>query len=60
MVRLTAAVDPVVRERLFELDKARPVSADRARGELGWSPRSNEQAILATAKSLIAEGLVRG
>jgi dihydroflavonol-4-reductase len=60
MVRLTATVDPVVRERLFELDKERPVSASRARSELGWSPRSNEEAILATAKSLIAEGLVKG
>lgn len=59
LVRLGARFDPVVRERLFELDKLRPVSADRARHELGWMPRSNEAAILDTARSLIAEGLVK-
>jgi len=60
MVRLSATFDPVVKERLFELDKPRPVSAQRARDELGWSPRSNREMILATANSLIAEGLVKG
>jgi len=60
MVRLSATFDPVIRERLFELDKERPVSAERARTELGWAPRSNDQTILDTAKSLVAEGLVKG
>jgi len=60
LVRLSATFDPVVKERLFELDKARPVSAQRAKDELGWSPRSNREMILATANSLIAEGLVKG
>lgn len=59
MVRLSANFDPVIRERLFELDKKRPVSAERARSELGWSPRSNEETILDTAKSLVAEGLIK-
>ena len=59
LVRLSARFDPVVRDRLFELDKERPISAERARTELGWTPRSNEAAIIDTAKSLIAEGLVK-
>lgn len=59
LVRLSAIVDPVVRDRLFELDKLRPVSADKARAELGWSPRSNDDAIVATAESLLAEGVIR-
>ena len=59
LVRLSATFDPVVRGRLFELDKERPISAERARTELGWTPRSNEAAIIDTAKSLIAEGLVK-
>ena len=59
MVRLSANFDPVVRERLFELDKERPVSAQQARSELGWAPRSNDESILDTARSLIAEGLVK-
>jgi dihydroflavonol-4-reductase len=52
LVRLFARFDPVVRERLFELGKERPVSADKAKLLLGWSPRPNDEAILATAESL--------
>lgn len=59
MVRLGANFDPVLRERLFELGKERPVSAQKAQTELGWSPRSNDETILDTAKSLIAEGLTK-
>jgi dihydroflavonol-4-reductase len=59
LVRLSAMFDPVVRDRLFELDKLRPVSADKAKRELGWVPRSNEDAIVATAESLFAQGLVK-
>ena len=59
LVRLSSRFDPVVRERLFELDKERPISADKARRELGWSPRDNDQAIVDTAKSLIDQGIVR-
>lgn len=59
LVRLSATFDPVVRGRLFELDKLRGVSADKARRELGWTPRSGEDAIVATAESLMAEGLVK-
>jgi dihydroflavonol-4-reductase len=58
LVRLSALFDPVVRDRLFELDKERPVSAQKARDQLGWSPRSNGDAIIDTARSLIAQGIV--
>ena len=58
VVRLSAFIDPVVRDRLFELDKERPVSAEKAIRELGWAPRSNDDAIVDTARSLIAAGLV--
>ena len=53
-VRLSAALDPALRERLYELGKARPVSSERARRELGWAPRSNDEAIADTARSLVA------
>ncbi len=59
IVRLSSVVDPVVRGRLFELDKERPVSAEKAKRELGWVPRSNDEAIIDTARSLLAEGLVK-
>lgn len=58
MIRLIALLDPVVKERLFELDKHRPASSQKAISELGWSPRSNAESILDTAKSLIDQGLV--
>jgi len=58
LVRISALFDPVVRDRLFELDKERPVSSEKAKTLLGWRPRSNEEAIVATAESLRALGLV--
>ena len=58
VVRLSAMFDPVIRDRLFELGKQRPVSHAHAQTVLGWSPRSNEEAVMATANSLIAEGLL--
>ena len=59
VVRLSALLDTVIPDPLFELDKLRPVSSDKARRELGWSPRSNEDAIVATAEGLLAQGVVR-
>lgn len=59
LVRLSSVFDPVVRDRLFELDKQRPVSAEKARRELGWMPRNNDEAIISTAQSLLAEGVVK-
>ncbi len=59
LVRLSSLFDPVVRGRLYELDKQRPVSAEKAKRELGWAPRDNDQAIVDTAKSLLAEQVVK-
>jgi len=58
VVRISALFDPVIRERLFELGKHRPVSHAHAQSVLGWTPRPNGEAVLATAESLLAEGLV--
>jgi dihydroflavonol-4-reductase len=60
LVRASAVFDPTVRSRLFELGKERPVSSEKALRVLDWSPRPNDEAILATAQSLIAHGLVPG
>ncbi|HRE44194.1 MAG TPA: aldehyde reductase [Terricaulis sp.] len=59
LVRLAAARDPAVQQILPELGKRKDGSNAKARRVLGWSPRSNEAAILATAESLIALGLVK-
>jgi dihydroflavonol-4-reductase len=57
-VRLSAWFDPVIRDRLFELGKHRPVSNAKAKRVLGWAPRGNEETVVATAESLLAEGIV--
>ncbi len=59
LVRFSSLFDPVVAGRLYELDKERPVSADKARRELGWTPRSNDDSIADTARSLLAAGFLK-
>jgi len=58
LVRLAANFDPVIKDRLFELDKRRAVSNEKARRVLGWAPRPDAEAIVDTAESLLAAGLV--
>jgi dihydroflavonol-4-reductase len=58
LVRLRAWVDPVARDRLFDLGKYRPVSSARAKQELGWSPRPNDMTIVETARSLRAHQII--
>lgn len=58
MVRLVSLVDPTVRSVAFELGRARPVSNAKAKSVLGWTPRSNEDAIVACAESLLRCGVV--
>jgi dihydroflavonol-4-reductase len=60
LVRLSAMFDPVVKERLFELGKARPVSADKAKRELGWTQRPYAETVADTARSLVREGVIKG
>lgn len=52
LVRTSALADRALRARLYELDKHRPVSAAKAQRELGWTPRSNQDTIVGTARSL--------
>jgi nucleoside-diphosphate-sugar epimerase len=59
LVRLIAWPMPVVRQILPELGKRRNASSEKARHLLGWTPRSNEDAILATAESLVRLGLLK-
>ncbi|MEL6445980.1 MAG: aldehyde reductase [Bacteroidota bacterium] len=56
-MRLFALVDKEARNVLFELGKRRTVSNAKARG-LGWTPRTPEEAIAASAQALIEQGAV--
>jgi dihydroflavonol-4-reductase len=58
VARIVAMFDPIVRGRLFELGKRRPVSSEKARRVLGWTPRPVTETVLDTARSLQASNLV--
>jgi nucleoside-diphosphate-sugar epimerase len=59
MVRLAALRDPAIKLILPELGKRKSATNEKARRILGWSPRSNEEAIVATAESLVHLGLLK-
>ena len=59
MVRLAALRDPAVKQILPELGKKKNATNEKARRLLGWSPRSNDEAIIATAESLLRLGLLK-
>ena len=58
LVRLAAIREPAVRQIIPELGAIKNASSRRARLMLGWTPRSREEAIVATAESLVRLGLV--
>ncbi len=58
-VRVAAWFDPAVRVILPELGKVKNATNAKARRVLGWTPRSNEECILATAESLVRLGLLK-
>jgi nucleoside-diphosphate-sugar epimerase len=59
LVRLAAMRDPAVRQVLPELGKVKNATSEKARRVLGWAPRPNEEAVVATAESLVRLGLLR-
>lgn len=59
MVRLAALRDPAIKLILPELGKKKNATNEKARRLLGWQPRSNEDALVATAESLVNLGLLK-
>lgn len=59
LVRIAAMRDPAVKQILPELGKPKNATGEKARRLLGWTPRSNEEAIIATAESLLRLGLLK-
>ena len=57
-VRLAGLRDAGVRQILPELGKVKNATGEKARRVLGWSPRSREDALLATVASLAQLGLI--
>ncbi len=59
MVRLVAMRDPAAKQIVPELGKRKNATNEHARKLLGWEPRSSEEAIVATAESLVRLGLLK-
>jgi nucleoside-diphosphate-sugar epimerase len=59
LVRIAAFFDPAVKQILPELGKIKNATNAKAKRLLGWTPRSNEEAIVATGESLVRLGLLK-
>jgi len=59
IVWLASLRDAAVKQILPELGKVKNATNEKARRMLGWTPRSNEEAIVATAESLVRLGLLK-
>jgi nucleoside-diphosphate-sugar epimerase len=59
LVRLGALRDPAVKQIAPELGKRKNATSEKARRLLGWSPRSGEDALVATAEGLMQFGLLK-
>ena len=58
LVRVAALFDPPMRQLLPMLGKVRNATSAKAECVLGWKPRSREDALVATAESLVKFGIV--
>ncbi|MGN6517180.1 MAG: SDR family oxidoreductase [Rhizomicrobium sp.] len=59
MVRLAALRDPALRLITPELGKKKNATSTKAKRVLGWQPRAPEDALVATAQSLVNLGLLK-
>ena len=59
LVRLAALRDPAVKQIIPELGTKKNATGAKAQRVLGWSPISNEDALVATAESLLRLGLLK-
>ena len=58
VVKTMAMATPRLRQVVPQLGKIRRASNAKAHSVLGWAPRSNEEVILATARSLFDRGIL--
>jgi len=59
MVGIAAIFDPAVKQITPELGKKKNASSAKAQRVLGWTPRSREDAVVATGESLVRLGLLK-
>jgi dihydroflavonol-4-reductase len=58
IVRVAALFSPTARTIVPQLGRNKNASNEKARTVLGWTPRTNEEAVIATAESLMRFGLI--
>ncbi len=59
LLRIAALFDPSIRQILPELGKSKNATSAKAKSLLGWAPRSREDALVATAESLLRLGMLK-
>ncbi|MBS1806165.1 MAG: aldehyde reductase [Acidobacteria bacterium] len=59
LVRLARFKDPAVKQIIPELGKWKNATSEKAQRVLGWTPRSREESVVATAESLVKLGLIK-
>ncbi|HEY5748071.1 MAG TPA: aldehyde reductase [Chryseolinea sp.] len=59
LVKMAAWFSPVAKNIVPMLSRYRNASNEKARQVLGWQPRSNEEAIIASAESLVKFGAIK-
>ncbi|HTE32348.1 MAG TPA: aldehyde reductase [Chryseolinea sp.] len=59
IVRIGALFNPMAKNIVSQLGRIKNSSNEKAKSILGWRPRSNEEAIIASAQSLIRFGLIK-
>jgi nucleoside-diphosphate-sugar epimerase len=59
VMRVVALADPAASQIVPELGKYKNASSAKAQRVLGWAPRSREDALVATAESLLRLGLLK-
>ncbi|HTW85071.1 MAG TPA: aldehyde reductase [Candidatus Sulfotelmatobacter sp.] len=59
LIRVVALFDPQARQIVPELGKPKNATSAKAQELLSWSPRSREDALVATAQSLLRLGLLK-
>jgi nucleoside-diphosphate-sugar epimerase len=59
LLRITAVLNPAARQILSELGKQKNGTSEKAMRQLGWAPRSSQEAIVASAESLVRLGLLK-
>jgi nucleoside-diphosphate-sugar epimerase len=58
LIRVASVFDGALRQLTPELGVRKRATNEKARSVLGWSPRSDREAVVATAESLLALGVV--